>query len=67
MVELIHILTSQGFNERFEYHLRQGISQSKAYEITEEEHIKLIGRPHYSGFDSFRKVRERKTKRTLSR
>jgi hypothetical protein len=61
MSNLLSILTSDGFNERFEENLkRYSLPQTRAYEITEKEHEKIIGRRHYSGFDSFRKVRSRK-------
>lgn len=60
-MNLILILTSDGFNERFEENLKTySLPQNKTYELTEAEHVKLSGRTHYSGFDSFRKVRNRK-------
>jgi len=58
------ILTYDGFNERFEENLRMhSIPQTKAYEITEAEHVKQFGQHRYSSYDSFRKVRNRKHRR----
>lgn len=57
----IEILTSEGFNKRFEENLsRLSLPQTKVYEITEREHETLTnGKRHYSSFDSFRNVRKR--------
>jgi hypothetical protein len=61
MTKLLAILTSDGFNERFEQNLRKfSLPQKNVYELTEKEHESLIGKRHYASFDSFRKVRTRK-------
>lgn len=59
MDQLLQILTSEGFNKRFEEHLTRSITQREAYENTETEHEKLLGKRHYSSFKSFHQTRSK--------
>lgn len=54
----LEILTSDGFNKRYEENLTKfPLPYTRVYEITEGEHESLIGRRHYSSFKSFDNVR----------
>lgn len=57
------ISTKQGFLDRYMYHLYEHETQLAAYEATESEHIAIFNRRKYSGYDSFRKVKNRNTKK----
>lgn len=61
--EVLDLLDLEGFNEKFEEELRNHRTQEEAYEHTEQLHEQFFGRRKYSGYDSFRKVRERKLKK----
>lgn len=64
MNNLLSILTSDGFEERFEENLRRyRLPKNKVYEITETERENLIGERHYSSYDSFRTSRSKRRRR----
>ncbi len=58
---IIQLSTAQGFYIRFVHHLRQDndISQKAAYEATEAEYKAIFHRRRYSGYNSFRKTKNR--------
>ena len=58
--ELIRQLsTQQGFIQRFFQVLPKYDSSALAYEVVESEHKKLFGRRRYSGWESFKGIKNR--------
>ena len=56
----LSLLTVKGFiTHYFSLMKDPDITQVKAYEMTEKEFKKHFGQKRYSGFDSFRQVRNR--------
>lgn len=63
-MSLIHtISTTSGFISRYMQHLSHCETQLEAYEMTESEHAAIFKRRKYSGYDSFRKVKNRAKKK----
>jgi len=56
-------LTFTGFNKRFEQLTKKSKTYHEAYEKAEEEHEHNFGERRYSGYQSFRHLRNRKIKR----
>ncbi len=50
----IRILTPQGFHDCFEKNLKNHSTFKAAYEATEQAHKNIIGKRHYSSYNSFR-------------
>jgi len=53
-------MTFAEFNKQYEMNMTQDRSYIEAYRITEDLHKYLTGATRYSGYDSFRKARQRK-------
>lgn len=62
--ELIEVIsTPAGFIQRYLHNLAFCETQIEAYEMTESEHVAIFKRRKYSGYDSFRKVKNRAKKK----
>ncbi len=63
--EALQLLTVKGFDQAFTRLLNNPKlpTQQKAYDVLEEKYIEYFGRRRYSGFDSYRKVRNRRLSR----
>jgi len=56
------LVTTQGFINRYFENLKVSKTNLEAYEKTAEEYRVAFGVEKYSGYDSFRKVKNRKFK-----
>jgi len=54
------LITQQGFICQYQIHLKTCRTQTEAYEKTESEHFAVFGKTKYSGYESFRQVKNRK-------
>jgi hypothetical protein len=52
----------EGFISRYFYNLKKYKTNEQAYQATAEEYRKAFGHDKYSGYESFRKVKNRKLK-----
>ena len=53
-------LTYEGFNKRFEEHIKKTTTYKEAYERVEGEHESNFGHRKYNSYDSFRITRHKK-------
>lgn len=64
--EIIRMLTKKGFVDLFWEKLREArkvdpaTTQEDVFDLLNEKYFKVIGCTRYAGFDSFRKVRDKK-------
>jgi|GEM_PF-6262636 len=58
----INLLTLDGFIKRYFQHLKTAKTNEEAYLLTASEYKKKFGIDRYSGYESFRKVKNRKLK-----
>ncbi|MFA6129329.1 MAG: hypothetical protein WC699_18675 [Bacteroidales bacterium] len=56
------LVTVEGFVNRYFKHLKVCKTNTEAYEKTAEEYREAFGHDKYSGYDSFRRVKNRKFK-----
>ena len=57
------LVTTEGFINRYFENLKVSKTNVEAYEKTAEEYRKAFGIDKYSGYDSFRQIKNRKFKR----
>lgn len=61
--QIARLTTTKGFIEAFEEEISNHKNMPDAYYAVEKVHHSVFGYHRYSGYDSFRKVRERKLKK----
>jgi hypothetical protein len=61
-IEILILLSPDGFEERFYFYAKTEKTYLKAYEKTELEYQNYFGKNKYSNYDSFRVVMQRKIK-----
>ena len=62
-LEILVLLSPEGFEERFHHYCRHEKTNVKAYEAVEKEYEHHYGKRRYASYDSFRVVMNRKLKK----
>ena len=62
-LEILALLSPNGFDERFWKYAKETKTYLEAYEKTEMEHEKHFWKRRYSDYNSFRNCRDRRIKR----
>ena len=64
-IEILCLLSPNGFEERFHKHCKTTKTYLEAYEKTEQEYSDYFGKTRYASYDSFRVVMHRKMKQSF--
>tara|TARA_R100000656_G_scaffold81756_1_gene59804 strand:+ start:3251 stop:3463 length:213 start_codon:yes stop_codon:yes gene_type:complete len=62
-IEVLTLLSPDGFEKKFHFYCSETKTYAEAYEKTEQEYEAAFGKRKYSGYDSFRVVKNKRLKK----
>ncbi len=66
-LEILALLSPNGFDDRFWKYAKETKTYLEAYERTEIEHEKNFGKRKYSDYNSYRNCRDKRIKRNATK